>query len=166
MIIKNIILKYKENLKNITNIPLKEVEILIIYILNKDIVWLHTNYDKEFLKEKELIKLINKRSNHYPIEYILGKVSFYGYEFLINENVLIPRPETELLIDNSIKILQNIKNPKVLEIGVGSGIISIVLALLIKDIRIIAVDINEDALKLAKKNAIKFNVSHKIDYTM
>jgi release factor glutamine methyltransferase len=164
MTIKDIVLKYKENLKDITNIPSKEIEVLMGYILNKDIVWLHTNYNKVFSKEKELIKLIEKRSSGYPLEYILSKVSFYGYDFFINENVLIPRPETELLIDNAVKILKDIQSPKVIEIGVGSGVISILLALLIQDIKIVAIDINEDALKLAKKNAIKFKVDKNIEF--
>ena len=164
MTIKQAVKKYSNELKEVTHIPSKEVEILIMYLLEKNVIWLHLNYDKEFEKEKELLKLIKKRATHYPMEYITGKASFYGEQFLTHEKVLIPRPETELLVDKAKEILEKISTPKVVEIGTGSGIISVMLALLIKDIKITAVDINENALALAYENAKKFKVEHKINF--
>ena len=79
------------------------------------------------------------------------------------DGVLIPRPETEILVDKILEVLKDIKAPKVLEIGVGSGIISVMLALLIDEIEIVAVDINDKALELAKRNAIKHQVEIKLD---
>ena len=97
------------------------------------------------------------------MEYIIGKASFYGEQFITCEQVLIPRPETEILVDKAKDILENIQNPKVVEIGTGSGIISVMLALLIDDIKITAVDINDKALVLAKKNAKKSDSNlHKV----
>ena len=75
---------------------------------------------------------------------------------------MIPRPQTEILVEKCYDILKDIQNPQILEIGTGSGIISIMLALLIPSIKITAVDINEKALELAKKNAIKHKVEEKI----
>jgi len=164
MTIKQTIRKYSNELKEVTHIPSKEVEILIMFLLDKNVIWLHLNYEKPFEKENELKKLIKKRATHYPMEYIIGKASFYGEQFFTDEKVLIPRPETELLVDKAKAILENISNPKVIEIGTGSGIISVMLALLIKDIKITAVDINENALQLARKNAKKFNVEDKITF--
>ncbi|OUR72438.1 protein-(glutamine-N5) methyltransferase, release factor-specific [Arcobacter sp. 31_11_sub10_T18] len=164
MTIKQTIKKYNHELKEVTHIPSKEIEILIMYLLDKNIIWLHLNYDKEFEKENELQKIVKKRATHYPIEYIIGKASFYGEQFLTCEQVLIPRPETEILVDKAKDILENIQNPKVIEIGTGSGIISVMLALLIDNIKITAIDINDKALELAQKNAIKFKVDHKIDF--
>ncbi|RDX33921.1 peptide chain release factor N(5)-glutamine methyltransferase [Arcobacter sp. HD9-500m-PIT-SAG02] len=164
MTIKQIIKKYNHELKEVTHIPSKEIEILIMYLLDKNIIWLHLNYDKEFDKEKELEKIVKKRATHFPLEYIIGKASFYGEQFITCEQVLIPRPETEILVDKAKDILENIQNPKVVEIGTGSGIISVMLALLIDDIKITAVDINDKALVLAKKNAKKFKVEHKINF--
>jgi len=167
MTIKDTVRKYSNDLKYITHIPAKEVEILMMYLLEKNTIWLHINYNKEFEKQKELEKLIKRRAQNYPIEYLTSKVSFYGETFIIKEGVLIPRPETELLIDNALEILKNKKQRvNVLEIGTGSGIISVMLALLIEDIKIIAVDINEKALKLAKENAIKHNVEEKIEFRL
>lgn len=167
MTIKNTVRKYSQKLKYVTHIPAKEVEILIGFLLEKNNIWLHLNYNNEFDKEKELEKLINKRASDYPLEYLINKASFYGESFIVEEGVLIPRPETELLVENAVEILKNRNcKTKVLEIGTGSGIISIMLALLIKDIEIIAVDINEKALSLAKKNAKKHKVSDKIDFRL
>ncbi len=164
MTIKQTIKKYKHELQEVTHIPSKEIEILIMYLIDKNIIWLHLNYDKEFEKDKELQILVKKRATHFPLEYIIGKASFYGEQFITCEEVLIPRPETEILVDKAKDILENIQNPKVLEIGTGSGIISVMLALLIDNIKITAVDINDKALELAQKNALKLKVDHKIDF--
>lgn len=147
-----------------THIPAKEVEILLLHLLEKNTIWLHLNYDKECSCEEQLKKLVQRRATQYPIEYITKKASFYGEMFEVAEGVLIPRPETEILIDKALEVLKDIKSPKILEIGVGSGIISVMLALLIEDIKIVAVDINEKALELAKRNAIKHGVADKITF--
>ena len=160
MTIRETISKYAKQLKSVTDIPYKEVEILILFILQKDNVWLHCNYDNLFEYQERLDKLIQKRIQHYPIEYITNKVSFYSEEFWIEEGVLIPRPETELLIDNAIDILKGIKNPKILEIGSGSGVISIILAKHFPNSDILSVDINKTAIKIAQKNSEIFKTSN------
>lgn len=167
MTIKEIVRKYTNQLKLVTHIPAKEVEILIMHLVDKNAIWLHLNYNQEFSKEKELEVLVKKRATNYPLEYIINKASFYGEMFIVKEGVLIPRPETEILVENAVEILKDIKEPiKVLEIGTGSGIISVMLAILIENIKIIAVDINEKALALAKENAIKHNVQDKIEFRL
>lgn len=165
MTIKESVQKYAKLLQNITHIPNKEVEILIQYLLDKNTIWLHLNYHDEFTEEKALEKLVQKRAQDYPLEYLIGKASFYGETFLTQEGVLIPRPETEILVEKSIDMLKNIQGKKrVLEIGTGSGIISVMLALLVEEIEIVAVDINEKALQLAQKNANKHNVQNRISF--
>ena len=167
MTIKDTIRKYTNKLKHVTHIPAKEVEILMLHLLEKNTIWLHLNYNNEFLKEKELEVLVKKRATNYPLEYIINKASFYGEMFIVKQGVLIPRPETEILLEKAVEILKNeIKPIKVLEIGTGSGIISVMLALLVEDIKIIAVDINEKALALAKQNAIKHGVEDKIEFRL
>jgi release factor glutamine methyltransferase len=156
--------EYSKFLINITHIPQKEVEILLLDILDKNVIWLHLNYNKECLVEKQLKKLVDKRATNYPLEYITKKASFYGEVFNIEDGILIPRPETEILIEKAEKILKDIEKPKIIEIGTGSGIISVMLAILIDDIDIVAVDINKKALELAKFNAKKFNIEDKITF--
>ena len=167
MTIKETVKKYTNELKYVTHIPAKEVEILMMHLLEKNTIWLHLNYNSEFSKEKELEKLIKKRATNYPLEYIINKASFYGEMFNVKEGVLIPRPETEILVENAVEILKDKKEPiKVVEIGTGSGIISVMLAMLVENIKIIAVDINEKALELARENAIKHNVQDKIEFRL
>lgn len=167
MTIKDTVKKYTNELKQVTHIPAKEVEILMLHLLEKNTIWLHLNYNNEFLKEKELANLVKKRATNYPLEYIINKASFYGEMFIVKEGVLIPRPETEFLLENALEILKDKKETQtILEIGTGSGIISVMLALLVPNIKIIAVDINEKALALAKENAIKHNVQNKIEFRL
>jgi release factor glutamine methyltransferase len=167
MTIKETVKKYTNELKYVTHIPAKEVEILMMHLLEKNTIWLHLNYNSEFSKEKELEKLIKKRATNYPLEYIINKASFYGEMFNVKEGVLIPRPETEILVENAVEILKDKKEEiKVVEIGTGSGIISVMLAMLVENIKIIAVDINEKALELARENAIKHNVQDKIEFRL
>ncbi len=153
-------------LREVTHIPQKEVEILLLHILEQNVIWLHINYNEQCddATAKELEKLVKKRATNYPIEYITSKATFYGENFIVRDGVLIPRPETEILVEKAEAILKEIDKPKVVEVGVGSGIISVMLAMLIEDIEIIAVDINDKALELAKQNAIKHNVDHKITF--
>ncbi len=164
MTYEQIIKKYAPLLKEVTHIPLKEVEILLLSLLEKNPIWLHLNYKNECECEDRLAKLVTKRATHYPLEYLTNRASFYGESFIVKPNVLIPRPETEILVEKAELVLKGMKNPKVIEIGVGSGIISVMLATLIPNIQIVAVDINDDALALAKLNAQKFSVEEKITF--
>jgi release factor glutamine methyltransferase len=163
---KQVVKKLSSELKHITHIPVKEVEILLLHILNQNVIWLHINYNKECDNNtlKQLEKLVKKRATDYPIEYITSRASFYGETFNVAPNVLIPRPQTEILVEKAIETLNKLPNPKVVEIGTGSGIISVMLALEVPNISIIAVDINDDAIALAKSNAKKFDVEHKITF--
>jgi release factor glutamine methyltransferase len=164
MTIKECVKKYARQLKDITHIPQKEVEILLLHILKKNVIWLHLHYNDVFEQEIELSALVSKRASNYPLEYIIQKASFYGETFVVKPNVLIPRPETELLVEKAYEILKEIKKPTLLEIGVGSGIISVSLAKMLPNLSIIAADINEDALGLAKENASKHEVQEQIEF--
>lgn len=100
-----------------------------------------------------------------PLPYILGHWEFFGLDFEINENVLIPRPETELLVEKAISFLKS--NPdkrNVIDVGTGSGIIAISIAKYIPDAKIIATDISSKAIQVAKRNAIKHNVENQIEF--
>jgi release factor glutamine methyltransferase len=107
---------------------------------------------------------VQRRAKNEPFEYITNKVSFYSEEFHIEEGALIPRPETELLIDEVIKHYPDTDaDLQFAEVGVGSGIISIMLAKKYKNAKFIAVDISSDALRVAKKNIEKFGLSDRIE---
>lgn len=105
----------------------------------------------------EILEILEKRRNHIPLQHILGKWEFMGYEFLISPDTLIPRPDTEILVE---KALHEIKNgARVADLCTGSGCIGISLALLKRDIDLTLVDISNGALDMARKNAKK----HKVD---
>ena len=109
------------------------------------------NYDEQ----------IEKLKNDYPIQYLIGYVNFYGYKINVNENVLIPRFETEYLVDDTINLINKyIKEPTIIDIGTGSGCIAISLA---KELNtsVDALDISSNAIKLAKENAILNNANIK-----
>ena len=110
-----------------------------------------TNKQILYLKEK-----LGELKNHKPIQYVLGKADFYGLSFLVNEYVLIPRPETEELVDLIIKE-NSFSSPAILDIGTGSGCIAITLACNINTAKLFAIDISENALEIAHKNALMHN---------
>ena len=159
---KEAIKKLTPLLKNITHIPKKEVEILLLHLIKKNVIWLYLNEDKECSCFNELESLVKKRAQNYPLEYITNQVTFFGEIFKITKGVLIPRPETELLVEKVIEKFKDKKDLKIIEIGVGSGIISAILAKNL-DCKIIAVDINKKALNLAKENFILHKVEEKIE---
>ena len=116
-----------------------------------------TDNDYKLLKEKydNLEPIIEKLNNNYPVQYLIGNVSFYGYNINVDERVLIPRFETEFLVEKTIELIKkhHLENSKVLEVGTGSGCISIALKKEIPSIDITAIDISNDSLDLARLNA-------------
>lgn len=141
--------------KNDFESPKQEIEWLLCDLLNYKRVDLYINFDEIVLpiKLKLLKKWIKKRLKRMPLQYITGNTEFYGKKFFLNKDVLIPRPETERLIDISLECIKQINNPKILEVGTGSGCIAISLALEREDAQIVSIDISESALEKAKENA-------------
>ncbi len=146
-----------------------KVKILISFItgIKKDIL---INYeDVEILDNKLEIYIynLNKIIEGVPIQYITKKQEFMGLDFFVDENVLIPQPDTEILVEEVLKIskLYN-KKINILDLCTGSGAIAVSLAKYIKDVNIIATDISENAIEIAEKNAIKNNVENKIKFVV
>ena len=122
-----------------------------------------TNTDWKLLKEKyrdNLEEVLDKLEAHYPVQYLIGNVEFLNTIIHVDERVLIPRFETELLVEKTIQKLKKMKleNPNILELGTGSGCISIALKKNI-DCKVSAVDISEDAIQVARENATLNKVS-------
>ena len=142
----------------------REAQLLLMAHLGVDELWLLTNQSKEVEDVERLFEWVKRRAQNEPFEYITQSVSFYSEYFYIDSGALIPRPETELLIDEVIKNVPD-KNAKLTfaEVGVGSGIISIMLALNFPHARFIAVDISLAAIEVAKKNIEKFNLQERIE---
>ena len=151
-------------LKDISDIPYKEALILATYVLGVDETSLFLYEDGKFKEYEKFMALVKRRGEGEPIEYITNKVSFYSKEFFIDKGALIPRPETELLIDEVVKNVKELKIESlcIAEIGTGSGIIAIMLALLLPKVKIIATDISKTALEIAKLNIKKFKLTKRI----
>jgi len=121
------------------------------------------NFDKSDIDIKKFNKILNRRLKNEPISKILKKKSFWKYDFYVNKNVIDPRPETEIIIEEVLKIFKNKKKKfDILDIGTGSGCLSVCLAKEYKNSRITAIDISKKALKVASKNFKIHNCNNQI----
>lgn len=163
MVIREALEYGSKNLENnlYTN-PLNESRQILSFLLEKDISFLYIYPDFQLNKEVEekFVKIINKRRENYPLEYILNSADFYKRDFYVDERCLIPRWDTENLIETVKEKSKNISNPKILEIGPGSGAISITLALELKNAFITGADISKDALKVCNINLNKYQIDN------
>ncbi len=130
-----------------------DAELILAHALNKERVFLHAHPDYELTEseQRKAEEYLKRRQNHEPVAYILGSKEFYGREFLVTPDTLIPRPETEAIVD-LVKEL-SLDKPRILDVGTGSGCIAITLKLELPESDVMAVDISEKALTVAKKNA-------------
>ena len=137
-------------------------EILLCTILKCNRSRLYAYPDKVLSKTniKKFEELINKRSKGYPIAYITKQKEFWSHKLYINENILIPRPETELLVEKSLELISTYPLNKILELGTGSGAIAIALASENSAIDIEATDIKDDAIKIARNNADLYKINN------
>ncbi|MDD5731743.1 MAG: peptide chain release factor N(5)-glutamine methyltransferase [Patescibacteria group bacterium] len=143
-----------------------DAEILLGFVLgfNREKMLSNPNLQLTTYNLTRFKKLIAKRKKHYPIAYLTGSKEFYGIDFMVNKNVLVPRPETELLVESVIDFCRGgvtppkkgrgNRAPTILELGTGSGCIALTLAKYLPNIKIIAADISEKALRVARKNRI------------
>ena len=142
--------------------PRFEAELLLAHYLGKERLYLHIHEDEVVEDIEGYQALIKRREAHEPYEYIVGSTSFYDLELAVEKGVLIPRPETELLIDRVAQVIETEGMTRIVEIGVGSGAVSIVLARKFPQLQIIATDISEDALRIAGQNIDSFGLGNQI----
>ena len=141
-----------KDLEGVVERPRREAMLLIMALLHQDELWLMAHMSDEVEAAEKLQNWVARRKKSEPFEYITQSVSFYSQHFFIKEGALIPRPETELLIDEVLKVVDATRPCTLVEVGVGSGVISTVLAQKLPKAKIIAVDISPEALKIAKIN--------------
>ena len=166
MTIKEIIIRYSKELEEISSTPRLDVETLLQKVLNVDRLYILLNLDKSLSKEEENLfnKFIEERLNNRPIAYIVGNREFMGLDFYVQEGVLIPRPDTEVLVEEVIEIAKNKEDINILDIGTGSGAITVSLAKYLENAKITSVDISEIALEIGRKNAILNEVDDRITF--
>ena len=134
-----------------------DAELILAYVLRVPRTFLHAHPDYEINEEeqKQADAFLERRAKHEPFAYITGRKEFYGRNFKVTRDTLIPRPETEALID----IIKPLKPHKILDVGTGSGCIATTLALELPDSEVEAVDISENALIVARLNAQHLGVN-------
>lgn len=164
MTIKQALNLARQNLDSI------DAKVLLKFILKKDNTYIIANANKEMSRdeENELQESIQKIKDGFPLQYITHNQEFMGIDFEVNQNVLIPQPDTEILVENTIRLvlgnksLENQENSKkttqILDLCTGSGAIAISLKKYLPDVKIFASDISEKALEVARKNAKNNNV--------
>ncbi len=137
--------------------PRREANSLLAFALEKDKTFLiaHCEYELSESESSKFQNLLTRRAAHEPLQYIRGQQEFFGLDFIVNSDVLIPRPETELIVETAIEILNEKQNPRFCEIGTGSGCISVSILHSIKNASAIGADISEKALEITKTNAEK-----------
>ena len=152
--------------------PRLDGEVILAEILNTDRVGLYLRSDQSLEKEDlaAFLKLAERRACREPVPYIVGHREFWSMDFLVSPSVLIPRPETELLVEEAIRILTTLPKPfqpvKVLELGTGSGAISVALASEVPFVSIVAVDRSLEAVAIARTNAERHNVADRIEFVV
>ena len=146
--------------------PNLDSELILSKVLNKTREQILINFN-DFINQKQLQKFNNylsRRKKNEPIAYILGLKHFWKYKFLINNSVLIPRPDTEIVIEESLKFIKYNKSKKILDIGTGSGCIVISLLKERPKCTATALDISKKAIKVAKTNAKLHHLGNKIEF--
>jgi len=148
-------------LREVAERPRREAEILLSHILKKGRLYLITHAD-ECVSAPLYDEMLLRRCENEPIEYITSSVSFFSQDFYISKGALIPRPETEILIEKLLEKLDASTTESIVEVGIGSGIISIVLAQHLKEASFLATDISAEAIDIAENNIVLKQMQERI----
>ena len=165
--IKEALLLLQSLFSNWSETPSLDAQVLLAEITQQNRGWLLAYPEGELTSnQQEMLKAaVDRLQNGEPLPYLIGHWEFYGLDFNINAHTLIPRPETELLVEQALSWLET--HPglnQVADVGTGSGCIAIALAFSIPDLTVTATDISLDALEIAKSNAVKHQVAHQIQF--
>ncbi|MDF2676571.1 MAG: hemK, partial [Bacillota bacterium] len=142
------------------NNPFLDVQLILCFLMKKDRIYLHIHKHDEVSEEisNKFYEMVRKRNSGYPLQYMTNEQEFMGLNFYVQEGVLVPRPDTETIVEKIIKFVNEneyFKNNKIkiLDLGTGSGAIALSLAYYLKNSYVTAVDISDIAIETAKKNA-------------
>ena len=146
--------------------PRLDAEILLAHARGCPRIQLYTNYDQPLTDDQRAIMrdLVKRRAAAEPVAYLVGHREFFSLDFRVTKDVLVPRPDTETLIVDALEVLKPLAQPRVLDIGTGSGCIAIALAVRCPQAIVTAVDLSEPALSIARENAEKHGVAERIQF--
>ncbi|MBD3333143.1 peptide chain release factor N(5)-glutamine methyltransferase [candidate division GN15 bacterium] len=146
---------------------LSEVELILCHLLDCDRLTLYLEGDNR-LTEEHLSRaetIIKRRLERYPLQFILGEAWFYGRKFAVSPAVMAPTPETELLVETAIGYVKSygIERPRILDIGIGSGVIGLTVAAELEEVTVVGLDVSEEALDVARTNVRQFGLSERVE---
>ncbi len=146
--------------------PRLNAEILLMFVLGVGRAYLYGHPERELTSQEEdsYAEAIAERARGVPAQYIIGHQEFWGLDFLVTPAVLIPRPETEHVVEAALELAQGIERPRIVDVGTGSGCIALALAHELKRADIQAVDISADALEIAKANASRLQLADRVRF--
>ena len=144
----------------------REAGSLLGYVLGRDRSFILTHVEDAISEEQaeRFRECLERRAQGEPLQYITANQEFFGLDFEVTKDVLIPRPETELLIETALKLLTPSADAFICDVGTGSGCIVITLMQQLKQARAVAIDISLDALAVARRNAVRHSVAERIDF--
>jgi release factor glutamine methyltransferase len=146
--------------------PELEASLLLSRTLGINVTDIYAHSEKEINADKvgEFNQLIQRRIKREPIAYILGEKEFYSRSFIVTPKVLIPRLETEILVEEALAIVQDISSPSIIDIGTGSGCIAVTISCECGNARVFATDISLEALRIALENVKRYDVLRRVSF--
>jgi release factor glutamine methyltransferase len=144
----------------------RDAETLLLHLIGKNRAWLLTRLSDDFAGCTAIryASLLDRRNKGEPIQYITGEAEFYGLPFRVSSDVLVPRPETEHLVEKVVELAPLFRKPRIVDVGTGSGAIAIALAHEWPDAVVTAIDISEPALTVARDNAVRVGFADRIRF--
>lgn len=146
--------------------PRLDTEVLLANAMKCKRIELYTRHDEEVSDDiRQRFKgLIRDRVEGCPVAYLVGKKEFYSLELEVNRSVLIPRPDTETVVEESLRLMKEVAGPAVLDVGTGSGAIAIAVAKYAKAAKVTAIDVSPAALEVATRNAAKHGIAERVRF--
>jgi release factor glutamine methyltransferase len=146
--------------------PRLNAETLLMFVLGVSRAYLFAHPERELSGDEQASydDVIAQRSTGRPAQYITGHQEFWGLDYLVSSAVLIPRPETEHLVETVLELTDGVANPKVVDVGTGSGCIALALASELKTAEVYGVDLSSDALEIARANAARLQLDRRVKF--
>lgn len=145
--------------------PERQASSLLKFVLDRPASFLiaHPEYELTEDEEAAYAVAVDRRSTREPFQYIVGRQEFYGLDFVVEPEVLIPRPETEILVEAAVEALSSLEAPRFCEIGVGSGCVSISMLVNLPNASAVCADISRPAIAVAERNTVRHKVVDRIE---
>jgi release factor glutamine methyltransferase len=146
--------------------PRLNAEVLLMFVLGVNRAYLYAHPERELSAEEEARyeEVMAQRATGMPSQYITGHQEFWGLDFVVSPAVLIPRPETEHLVETVLEFAREVPRPKIVDVGTGSGAIALALAHELKNAEVYAVDLSADALEIARANAARLQLDGRVTF--